>query len=131
VAWKKESESKTLHKSSMTIYSYAELKHWMGTERRTEKAQQAMERYEKHGRKPLRLKGTCPICGAMPNERGYVRAPAMPNEWAFAKLFACPRCWPPPLGENAQRPIYEQNEQEQADAANIRLSAKGIRGGGY
>jgi len=115
-----------LHKSHMVIYSYAELMDWLRKTRRSEEAQAVLKRCEAHAAPASSGPDRCPVCGAPKGQRGFVRAPAMPGEWAFAKLFACPKCWPWPLGKDPGGQLYQLNEREQEEAASVRIAAKGL-----
>ena len=115
-----------LHKSHMVIYSWLELQDWLRKTRRSDEAQAVLKRCEAHAAPSSSGPGRCPVCGSPKGQRGFVRAPAMPDEWAFAKLFACPKCWPFPLGKDPGGQLYQQNEREQEEAASVRIAAKGL-----
>ena len=113
----------TKHKSNVIVYSIYELEKWMRQTRRVEQDNARFKLSEREGgHEMLRFTSDCPVCGWPPGQKGYVRAPAMPGEWAFGKLFACPECWPYPLGKKDAMSIScTDEEQRQVDAAKPRV----------
>ncbi|NLS78953.1 MAG: hypothetical protein GXY76_17010 [Chloroflexi bacterium] len=109
------------------IYSYDEWADWAASYARTEEDHQHLQNHEAAPQhEPRRGPGDCPVCGWPAGRKGFLRARALPWEWAYGKLFACPRCWPPPLGRNPQARMISVGEEDQAEAARARLLVKGL-----
>ena len=115
-----------VHRSGTLIYSYHELTDWIHRATRSAEDQTRWALWEQriavaatHG------EGDCPVCGWPRGGRGFVRAPALPGEWAFGKLFACPKCWPWPMGKGPAGSLTE-GQMRQADSAAMRMEAKGL-----
>ena len=120
MAWDKKQK----HISGTVIYSIYELEDWLKRTRRSEDEQKRYARGEAGAGHVMPHGGTdCPVCGWPVGKLGFVRAPAMPNEWAYGKLFACPECWPYPLGkQSAEGANLNEAQDAQLQAARPRVA---------
>jgi len=109
------------------VYSYAEYLDWARSHTRSEEEQKRLMYYEALAQPSTRYEGDCPLCGFPQGQKGMLRVRALPGEWPFGKLFACPRCWPKPMGDSKDAALRSEWQEQQADAAAARVRAKGIR----
>ncbi len=110
------------------VYSYEEWEEWHNRITRSPEDHQRITLVEGRQRETADdrrgTQGACPVCGWPAGTKGFLRARALPWEWAFGKLFACPRCWPPPLGRNEEAQLLTDAEEWQARAAHLRLAVR-------
>ena len=125
MAWGKEK-----HEHSTVIYSIYELEDWVKRTRRSAEDQRRFELGEQRGGHANAHVGSdCPTCGWPAGKIRFVRPPAMPGEWAFGKMFACPECWPYPLGrQDAESVVLNDAQQKQLDAAKPRVARLRVGG---
>ena len=111
------------HKHNVIVYSIYELEKWLKETRRLPEDEARYLLGEREaGHVMPHFDTDCSLCGWPKSSKGFVRAPALPGEWAFGKLFACPKCWPYPLGklEEGSVPLTD-GQQQQIEAARPRV----------
>lgn len=116
-------EQSTRHKSGVIVYSIWELEKWLQEGRRLAEDDARFQLGEREaGHVMPHFTTDCPLCGWPKGAKGFVRAPALPGEWAYGKLFACPKCWPWPLGKLAEGSVpLTDGQQAQIEAARPRV----------
>ena len=110
-----------------TVYSYAEYERWAQGYTRAVEDQARVEATKRCGGEvsdPM-YAGDCPRCGWPHGRKGFLRADCLPGEWGFGKLFACPDCWPAPLGERQGPCLLSDGDREQLDLCRTRLAMAG------
>lgn len=75
-------------------YEYARRRHEEGLRRAPEEFRDR----QPPAPRPPSDRPVCPVCGAGPGRRGFIRMPFPPGHELFGKAICCPRCWPSPFG---------------------------------